>query len=355
MKKIFTMIGYPFAKAYHFINDAIYNLKVKIHSKRKPRPDDVQKNWTRINKIRDLIFYCAWMVIPLAFFILLYVFVNGGSIVLAFQSTTEGVTSFAGFNNFVEVVSEFLSNPALGIYLGKSLMIYGVTVIFQFLPMLFSFYIYKRMAGHKIFTVILFLPTILSSIITVAIFRMVANQVIPEIMIRVFGTQVKPLLTNINTAFGTLLFYSVWMGFGSGLLTQLAAMNSIDPSVREAAQLDGVTFFQEFWHIAFPATYQVIMLVFITGFAGIFTNQLNFYAFYGESTPHSSLGNLGYYIQVETLKANAGKLGAHHDFHWLSAYGLMITLITVPITLLMKHFIFTYGPSEDTREKRKKA
>ena len=366
MKKLWAKVCFPFAWLKHTVRNGLYDLKVKLHAKTKeynknrreksgkPHPDNLQKNWIRINKIRDLIYYCAWIAVPLFFFILLYVVINGNSILLAFQKTNdEGAVYFNGFNNFIDVFKDFFYKPQYGIYLSRSLIVYGVSLIFMFLPMFFSFYVYKKMAGHKIFTTILFLPTILSSMVTVSIFRMLADKVIPDILLQVFGTQVEPLITNTQSAFTTLLFYSTWMGFGSGLLTQLAAMNSIDISAREAAQLDGVTFFQEFIYIAFPATYQVIMLTFITGFAGIFTNQLNLYAFYGEGAP-AEAANLGYFIQIETLKANEGKQGALHDFHYLSAYGLIITLITVPITLLMKHLIFTYGPSEDTREKKKK-
>ena len=179
-------------------------------------------------------------------------------------------------------------------------------------------------------------------------FKMVANEVIPEIWEVLFGKNLDPLIETSSTTFKTLLFYTIWMGLGSGLLTQLAAMNTVDPSVTESAQLEGIGFFQELWHIVLPACYQVLTLGLVTGIATIFTNNMNLYAFYGINAPDRAM-TVGYYFQVETLEAEMTQ------YPYLSAWGVIITIIVTPLTLTLRHLINKYGPSEDGYDRKKKA
>jgi len=327
--------------------DKWYDFKVWLNAKfHKGGEKKIGKN---TNKIRDLIFFSCFLAIPLIMFLLKNVVINGNAIILAFQKYENGKKVFAGFEHFKSLINSFIHDPVFSGMLGRSFLVYFVTtVIGTIIPTIFSYYVYKKLFGWKIFKVILFIPSILSSIITVSMFTMVANEVIPEILKTTFGVKIDPLLTSPFTMFNTLLFYTVWMGLGSGLLTQLAAMNTVDPSVTESALLEGIGFFQELWHIVLPACYQVLTLGLVTGIATIFTNNMNLYAFYGENAPDNAV-IVGYYFQVETLQAEMT------EYPYLSAWGVMITLIVTPLTLLLRHLINKYGPSEDGYDRKKKA
>ena len=296
--------------------------------------------------MRELTFYSLMLVVPVLFFVLQYFIINGNSILLAFEKTNNGVTTFAGFENFKMFFENFKNDPNYNDMLIRSLYVYLLTTALNtFFPILLSYYIYKEMVGYRLFKVLLFMPTILSSIITVSIYRMLANEVIPEIWYRLTDTRIHPLLSNPNTTFNAILFYSVWTGLGGGLLTQLAAMNTVNVSVKEAAHLEGIGFLQELWHIVLPACYQVIMLGFVPGVASVFTNSLNLYAFYGGRAPVTT-NVLGYFLQVRTLQAE------FPEYHYLSAFGLICTLIAVPVTLLLQFLVNKFGPTEENREKK---
>ncbi|RAP73677.1 ABC transporter permease [Paenibacillus montanisoli] len=64
-----------------------------------------------------------------------------------------------------------------------------------------------------------------------------------------------------------LLILSVWKEVGWGTIVFLAAITSIDPSLYEAAKIDGANRFQQHRHITFPGmkTTAVIMLIFTLG------------------------------------------------------------------------------------------
>lgn len=346
MKKIFSIISFPFVWAYRFVNDAIYSLKVAIHSKRKPKGRlEARKNK---EKVYDLIFYSCFLAIPFAMFILTNIIINGNAIVMAFEKMEDGKTVFAGLENFKQIFINFRIDGNYMFMLKNSLLIYLLTTVFNsFIPILFSYYVYKKLFGYKVFKVMLFIPTILSSIITVSIFTMLSNEVIPDLWLEWFDKTLHPLLVNPHSTFATIMTYTLWMGFGGGLLTQLAAMNTVDPSVSESAQLEGVGFFQELWYIVLPACYQILMLGFITGAGSIFTNSLNLYAFFGNGAP-STVSNFGYFFQIRTLD------GEYAEYFYLSAWGVFTTIIATALTLSLRWLFNRFGPSEDSRENKKK-
>ena len=347
MKKFFAKLFSPVGKFFRYLGDRLYDLQSYVYSKLPKKKRNIN-NGRNINTIRDIIFLAAFLVVPLAFAILQHIIINGNAILLAFQKYEGRKIVFAGFENFQTLINDFQTKLAFKQMLRNSVLVYVLsTTILSVVPVIFTYYVYKKLFGSNLFKIILFIPTILSSIITVSMYKMIVNEVVPEIYLMITGTKIKPLFSNMDTAFGTVLFYSIWMGLGGGLLTQLAAMNTVDPSVTESAQLEGIGFFGELWHIVLPACYEVLTLGFITGIAGIFTNTLNLYAFKGTGAP-SAISTIGYYFEVQTLSADFA------DYPYLSAWGVLVTTFVTPATLLLRYVINRYGPSEDTHEKKKK-
>ena len=108
----------------------------------------------------------------------------------------------------------------------------------------------------------------------------------------------------------------------------------------EAATLDGVGFFGELWHIVLPKSYSVISIGFITGIVSIFTNEFGLYSFYGENAS-SDVSTLGYYFLVETKRASDA------GYPYWAAWGLIASVIVIPLTFLARYLINKLGPSED--------
>ncbi len=337
MKKVTALIFKPFAWIFGLIGDGLYALKVLIHNAyRKNHPK--KASTLRKDKVKDYIFYCLLMVIPLVMFVIVNFVIGGQAIFLGFQEYDAITDEFVGMSvsNFKQLFQD-LSTPRMVNMLELSLISWSAsTIICNIIPITFSFYVYKKFLGHNVFKILLFLPTLFSSMITVSLFKMICNRVIPELF------DIPALLTlSSDTMFGTLLFYSLWSGLGGGLLTHLAVMNAIDPSISESAQLDGVGFYGELWHIVLPSCYRVLTLGLVTSFAGIFTGSLNLFAFVGKAEPAKST-LLGHHFYVLTLDATMDA-----DYAYLSAWGLLITAICTPITLALRHVINKYGPSEE--------
>lgn len=304
------------------------------------------KSHTMKRRRHERIFYWSILAIPVLQFCIFYIGVNFNSILLAFQNITMDASgdgyiySWVGFTNFKETLDLMFNSYELRSGFTNSIIAYVVGLIFGTIPaLLFSFYIYKKYPLGEAFKVILFIPSLISSVAIVIMFKYFVENAYPAIMETLFNVQVEGLLADPKTTFVTVLFYGIWIGFGGGVLMYLGAMNSISDSVVEASIMDGITPAKEFWHITIPLIYPTIVTFLVTGIATIFTNQMNLYTFFrdGASKGHYTYG---YYMFLHT---QAGMTEYPH----IAAMGLIITFIIAPVTLLARHLLIKFGPSVD--------
>lgn len=294
---------------------------------------------------RDLLFCLLVILVPVIQFSVFYVGVNFNSIAMAFQKyqinsqTNLGEFVGNGFNNFKDMYNQIRFDSAIGMALKNSGLAFIVNVcVGTTLSLIFSLYIYKGMFASKTFRVFLFLPSILSATITVTMYRNFVETALPEMFPTIFNGQ--GLLSNPDTKKFALLFFMVWASFGTQILMYSGAMNTIEQSVIEASKLDGTNSVQEFIFIILPLIYPTITTFLITSIAGLFTNQLNLYAFYGNGADQA-YRTIGYHLfrQVNT--------GTRAERPLLAAYSVSLTLVAAPITLFARWLFEKLGPKTE--------
>ncbi len=303
--------------------------------------DENKKIISRKNK--DLIFYILMMAFPVLQFCVFYIGVNFNSILLSFKEIDilSGDVRYT-FDNFKEAFRLITESSILVRAMGNSFYIFFLGVVISVpLGLFFSYYIAKKMPGSGAFRVILFLPSILSSIVIATIFWYFVERAVPSAMFKWFGVEMAGMLENPETRFATLIFYSIWIGFGTNVLMYTNAMSGIEPSVIESAHLDGATGFREFWHITLPMIYPTLTTFLVVSVAGIFVNQLNLFSFYGGAAPEE-VRTYGYYLYAKVASATSDA-----DYPVLSAMGLILSCIAVPLTLVAKKLLEKYGPREE--------
>ena len=64
-----------------------------------------------------------------------------------------------------------------------------------------------------------------------------------------------------NNARASLIFANIWRGVPFIAITLLAGLQTVSPSLYEAATLDGATRWQNFWYITFPLLTPIIAVV----------------------------------------------------------------------------------------------
>lgn len=298
------------------------------------------------NRKAELIFYLSIVTIPVIQFCIFYVGVNFNSFRLAFsQFDSESYSYyFIGFKNFNEIIMMLKSEGSVLLYATKnSLIVYLANLIIGTpLALFFSFYIYKKMQMHKIFQVILFLPSIISNIVLVLIFKYSVNYALPEFISKIFHHNIDGLLslTSVKTHLPAIIFFGVLFSFGTNVLLYSGAMSKISPEIVESAELDGATHFKEFFYITLPQIYPTLSTFILVGVAGIFVNQASLFSFFGEGAEYSTY-TTGYYIFKNVLSSQA----TNSDYCHLSAVGLFFSAFVVPFSLLLRWILNKMDPN----------
>ena len=282
-------------------------------------------------------FYLSIVVLPMIQFCIFYIGVNINSVLMAFQKYENGAFVWAGLVNFKQIFVEFGEKRYMLKSLLNSLEFYGIGLLTMVMAMFFSFYIYKKKPLSGAFRVILFLPHIVSNITFVLMYKYFTDNAIPEIVRLLTGNQPAGLIANPQTAKGAIIFFCVFTGFGTQLLMFTGAMSGINESIIEAAQLDGITAVKELFLIDIPMIFPTVSTFLIVGVVGIFTNQMSLFSFFGTGAD-PSLYTFGYMLYRGIKKATMS------DYSYLSALGLLFTLVSVPLTFAVKKLLARVDP-----------
>lgn len=290
--------------------------------------------------IKKNIFVYLVILYPMAQFAVFYIGLNFKTISMAFQTVEGGNVVFAGFSNFIEVFNKLKVDPLFITSTINSLKMFALCFIITMpLYIFFAYYIYKKWFLSKTLRFLIMLPNIVSNMIMVLVFKRVVEDVLPAI----FGADFPNLLIDGRYAFWITMFFSIWISFSSNVLIYPNAMNSIPPEVIESARLDGVNMVQELWYIILPQIFPTLTTFFVTNVATIFSAGgalLTFY--YYDKCPQEAY-NMGYYLLVTVMKNTSNTA----QMSFAAAAGLLLTLVSAPITWIVKWALEKFGPSED--------
>lgn len=289
-------------------------------------------------KRNQLIFYIAIMSLPILQTLVFYIYANFNSILLAFQEY-DGVEGykFVGFDTLKKVFTQehslFINFDFIAIIKNTGIS-WLVGFVFNTVPsILFAYYIYKNRVGSGAFKVILYLPHIIPQLVFIIIYKYFMNDFLSSIGIVPIGFWTK----TVEWERFYYLFCSWLFGFGTAVLVYVGAMAGISESIIESAQLDGITPAKELIYIVLPMIWGTFVTMFVTSLVAFFTSDMNGYAFKGAQF-NPQIQTLGYFIYNGTVN---GGMGAYPV---LSAFGLLMTLVAVPITMLTRHLLTKYGP-----------
>lgn len=329
------------------MNDIKYRGALLPEKKRSGRKQPDKKN-----RQKNIFVWCV-LAFPLLNFLVFYVAVNAQSFLYAFQQYDSNLNlRWAGFQNFFLVLERFKNTPDFWRYTVNSLIYFLVpTAIGMPLNMVFGYLLYTKIRGGAVLRTLLLLPAMLSSVLNTLMFMKLVEEALPSFMITVFGKEIPNLLTDERYAMWTQIAYALLTGFTTSIIIYPNAMNNVNDSVVESAKIDGASHMNILWRLIVPSIYPTITTYMVLGVAGIFSFAGSLYLFFNTSAP-SSVASMGYYLFVGALGGADGGSGIR-DYPFLSAVGLLFTVVSAPLTLLVQWAMEKYGPSEETRAGRK--
>lgn len=208
------------------------------------------------------------MILPGFIYFVVFKYLPMAGVLLAFQNYDpfDGflASSWVGFDNFVRLFAD----PDFWRILNNSLLLSGINLLLFFpAPILLALLMNEvrmkwfRQSAQTIFNIPHFLSWVIVVSITVLLFSSQdggINQLLSKL-----GHARLELLT--DPSYFRLLYnlQSVWKEAGWAAIIFLAALASVDPTLYEAAVMDGAGRWKQLWHISLPALRTTIIILFI--------------------------------------------------------------------------------------------
>lgn len=293
----------------------------------------------------EIIFLVCIFAFPILHKCIFYLGTSFQSVMLSFQSynTEAGEYYLSGWVNFQQIFKDLASSQVLKTSMKNTFYLYVMETFLSMPISLFcSFFVVKKVPGHGFLKIVFFLPSMVSSVVMVLMFKYFGDYAVPDFLKTYFGVQNYPYIFNEEPyAFSMMLLYSLWVGFAGGIVLYLGSMTRVPDGVTDAAMIDGVTVLGEFWHVIMPTVYPTLSVFLVTGFVAIFTGSGAIYTFYEDNAP-SHVYTMGYFLFTRVIGDNSSVA----SYPYAAALGLLITVIATPLTFLLKYLLERFGPTE---------
>ncbi|MBS0657808.1 MAG: sugar ABC transporter permease [Verrucomicrobia bacterium] len=181
--------------------------------------------------------------------------------------------SIIGPQQYVAVVRE----PLFWSILAKTLLWTFLNVAFHVILGVFLAVLLhqKFLKGRSVWRVLLILPWALPQYITALTWRGMFNYEYGAV--NLFLTKFLHLpavewLTNPGQAFTAAVLTNIWLGFPFMMVVALGGLQSIPDDLYEAAEIDGASAWQQFWHVTLPMLRPVMAPAITLGIVWTFNN-----------------------------------------------------------------------------------
>jgi multiple sugar transport system permease protein len=175
---------------------------------------------------------------------------------------------FIGLQNYIEMFQNDLFWKTLTVTLTYILMALPAGLA---LALLLAILVNKQTKPMMFFRGVFFLPSVTSGVAIAVLWRWLFN---PEFglinyLLSFLGIKGPAWLLNENWALPAFAIMSLWV-VGSTMLIYLAGLQSVPQQLYEAAEIDGASLLQRFWHVTLPMMSSTIFFTLVIGLIGSF-------------------------------------------------------------------------------------
>jgi multiple sugar transport system permease protein len=284
------------------------------------------------NRVKTGLFMAAMMGPAVIGFLVFYVYVNANSLVMAFESQKEeGVYDFS---NFIFIFNEIGNSGSYFTGLIKNtLLFFGLGLVQMFISLLIAYFVYKQIAGYKVFRFIYYMPAIIMSTATAKLFEFVTmgdGGPISLLYTKMFGGMM-PDLWAPETGTGNLMLaiYIMLFGLGPNMVLFLGSMTNISPEIFEAARIDGVGWVREIFQLIIPLIWPTFSVMFLQAVTGL--TQASGPVYILPTQTNNDVHTISFYM--------FNSLMSGENWQRSSALGWCCTLITFPLAMLTKNLL----------------
>ncbi|PIE31321.1 hypothetical protein CSA56_18630 [candidate division KSB3 bacterium] len=137
------------------------------------------------------------------------------------------------------------------------------TIGFQIgIALLLAVVLNGKIKGRNFFRGVIFMPVVLSTVAISLSFMIIFHPQKGPIneFLSSIGLDPLPWLTGQSTALPTIIFIVLWQTVGYYMVLLLSGLQTINPALYEAAEIDGASGVQKFFHVTIPMLTPVLFL-----------------------------------------------------------------------------------------------
>lgn len=181
------------------------------------------------------------------------------------------VTGFAGFDNYIRVISDSLFWKLLG---NTLMYTFWSIVIGYFIPIVLAIALNEMVHFRQGFRVMTYLPAALPGVATIMLWYFMYypdasglfNSILARFGIESFGWLQEPAWT-----IPLIVLSMTWHGAGATTLYYFAALQGINRELYEAAVIDGAGFIRRLRTVAFPHISKISLLFLVKQIISVFS------------------------------------------------------------------------------------
>ena len=282
--------------------------------------------------------YLFLMFIPAAIYYIVFHYIPLSGVVIAFKNFQPGNGIYAGEWVGLKWFQEFFHSIFAGRLIRNTVLLSLYSLIFGFpLPIIFAVCVseIKWMKPRRIIQTVSYIPYFISTVVRVGMIKnfFSLNDGIVNQIIEALGGKRINFMMSADWFRPLYVGSGIWKSFGFDSIIYIAAIAGVDPSLYEAAKLDGITKFKEVYHITLPSIAPTILMLFILSLGSIMSVGFEkVYLMYSPAV-YETADVISTYVYRKGIESNS--------LSFATAIGLFNSVI---------NFLFVYGANRLSRK-----
>lgn len=271
------------------------------------------------------------LLLPILAYYVIFCYKPMAGAIIAFKNfvPTKGIwgSQWAGLKHF----EAFFGSYYFGRLLRNTLTISITSLIFAFPSCIIFALLLNEIRNTKFkrtIQTVTYMPHFLSLVVACSLVKMFTRDtgVIPQLM-AVFGFEPVSLLSRARYFVPVYILSDIWQNVGWGSIIYLAALSGIDPTLYEAAVMDGAGRWKQTIHITLPGIASTVVIMFIMRVGSVmnvgFEKVILLY-------------NEGIYETADVISSFVYRKGLQ-DFQWSysSAVGLFNSVVNFALVVIV--------------------